>query len=159
MNNLLEQIDLLRSRANVGYEEAKDALDRTNGDMVEALILLEKENKIRAQQYSGGSFLSNTMDIVKGWIEKGNRSRFVVRKGDHDLLNLSVTVAVVGSVVAPVIPLVGLPIALVTNHKIKVIKEDGQEAGINRVFDRVGTTVSNQVNAFQNSQQAQQEEF
>ena len=38
----LELIDELRKRANVSYEDARDALEKCNGDMVEALIYLEK---------------------------------------------------------------------------------------------------------------------
>ncbi|MDF2595632.1 MAG: hypothetical protein K0R69_1973, partial [Clostridia bacterium] len=43
----IEQIDLIMARANVSYAEAKSALEQTNGDVVEALLFLEKEQKIK----------------------------------------------------------------------------------------------------------------
>lgn len=35
----LNQIDELKKRANVSYEDAKDALEKCNGDLIEALML------------------------------------------------------------------------------------------------------------------------
>ena len=44
---MFEKVDALRERANVGYEEAKSALERSNGDILEAMIILEREGKTR----------------------------------------------------------------------------------------------------------------
>ena len=46
MNVSLEQIDLLRKRANVSYEEAKEVLEKFDGDIIEALVYLEKNKKV-----------------------------------------------------------------------------------------------------------------
>ena len=43
----LEQIDELRKRANVSYEDAKNALEQNEGDIIKSLIYLEKQNKIK----------------------------------------------------------------------------------------------------------------
>lgn len=42
MDDLLEKVDLIRERMDVGYKEAKDSLDQANGDVVKALIMLEQ---------------------------------------------------------------------------------------------------------------------
>jgi len=42
----LEQVENLRERAKVSYEDAKAALEVTDGDMLEAVIYLEKKGKI-----------------------------------------------------------------------------------------------------------------
>ena len=42
----LEQVDKLKERANVSYEDAKAALEITGGDLLEAVIYLEKLGKI-----------------------------------------------------------------------------------------------------------------
>ena len=47
--DMFEKVDQLRERANVSYEEAKDALDKANGDILDAMILLEREGKTRQQ--------------------------------------------------------------------------------------------------------------
>ena len=46
----LEMIEKLRERADISYEEAKDILDRAQGDLLEAIVLLEKEGKMRQPQ-------------------------------------------------------------------------------------------------------------
>lgn len=43
----LEMIEKLRERADISYEEAKDILDRAEGDLLEAIVLLEKEGRMR----------------------------------------------------------------------------------------------------------------
>ena len=53
----LEQVEKLRAMANVSYDEAKAALDETNGDLLEAIILLEKQGKVSTP--SGGGYYSS----------------------------------------------------------------------------------------------------
>jgi len=48
---MFEKVDALRQRANVGYEEAKNALERSNGDVLEAMILLEREGRTGSAGY------------------------------------------------------------------------------------------------------------
>ena len=42
----LEKLDKLRERANVSYEEAKEALTISNGDLLDAIVYLEKSGKV-----------------------------------------------------------------------------------------------------------------
>ncbi|MEL7622790.1 MAG: DUF4342 domain-containing protein [Clostridiales bacterium] len=42
----LDQVEKLRERANVSYEDAKEALEVTEGDLLEAVIFLERQGKI-----------------------------------------------------------------------------------------------------------------
>lgn len=53
----IEQVEKLQQRANVSYEEAKEALEKCDGDILEALIMLEKEGK--TAQTGGGSYRTN----------------------------------------------------------------------------------------------------
>lgn len=47
-----EMVEKLRERANVSYEEAKVALEETNWDILDAMILLEKKGQTRAPERS-----------------------------------------------------------------------------------------------------------
>jgi len=47
----LATIDLIRSRMDVGYQQAMDALDRAEGDAVGALALLEETTRGGLQQF------------------------------------------------------------------------------------------------------------
>ena len=42
----LEMVETLREKANVSYEEAKTALEASNWDLLDAILLLESEGKI-----------------------------------------------------------------------------------------------------------------
>lgn len=48
MNNL-EKVEKLRERANVTYEEAKKALEECDWDMLDALVKLESQGKVKEQ--------------------------------------------------------------------------------------------------------------
>ncbi len=54
----LEQVEKLREYANISYEEAKVALEETDGDILEAIVNLEKRNRINRPE-GGGTFNSN----------------------------------------------------------------------------------------------------
>ena len=49
----LEQVEKLRQYASISYEEAKAALEETNGDILEAIVNLEKQNKINGPKEGG----------------------------------------------------------------------------------------------------------
>lgn len=59
----LEQVEKLCERANISYDEAREMLEATNGDMLEAVIRLEKEGRIKAP---GGNGYFNSADPQTG---------------------------------------------------------------------------------------------
>ena len=52
----LEKVEKLREKANVSFAEAKEALDNSGGDILEALIHLEESGKVVAP--AGGGYFS-----------------------------------------------------------------------------------------------------
>ncbi|WP_026882662.1 DUF4342 domain-containing protein [Clostridium akagii] len=138
----LELIDELKRRANVSYEEARDALEKTNGDMVEALIYLEKQNKVNQEKES------NFFTIVKKIIKKGNRTKFIVRKAETTILSLPVTAVVIITVVAPYVTVIGLIVALLTGYKIKFQGKNGEEMKVNETIDKVTNIVDKAKESF-----------
>lgn len=118
----LEAIDLLRERMNVSYEEARSALEATNWNEIEALILLEKE----AQQ-SGNIFAAKGADWlekVKDVIHQGNVTRIRVKQGERVLAEFPVTAGVVGALIAPYLTLIGGVVALAGRCQIEVERSD-----------------------------------
>ncbi|HPT83115.1 MAG TPA: DUF4342 domain-containing protein [Limnochordia bacterium] len=49
----LEKVEKLRERAQVTYDEAREALEQAGGDLLDALILLEKQGKVPPPQGGG----------------------------------------------------------------------------------------------------------
>lgn len=60
----LEQVEKLREYAQITYEEAKAALEETDGDILEAIVNLEKDGKITRPE--GGSFSSKNSQQDQG---------------------------------------------------------------------------------------------
>lgn len=141
MQNLLEQIDVLRNRANVTYAEAKAALEMCNYDVVEALMHLERENKIQAAV--GGTtsktFLTAVKDGIKSLIRTGNEYRFVIKKAENTALNIPVNILVLVTVLMPPVTITAALLALFTSHKIRFEKPDGGDVNINEELDKVST--------------------
>ena len=53
----LEQVEKLREKSSVGYEDAKAALEASGGDMLDAMVWLERNGKIgekKTGSYSSG---------------------------------------------------------------------------------------------------------
>lgn len=140
MNVTLEMIDMLRQRANVSYEEAKAALEACGGDMVEALVYLERNNKIKTNIYHNPE--CGFINSVKRLIKKGQETRFLMTKQDKTVINVPVNAVVLTTVFAPPITIAGVIIGLFTNHKMKFFKPDGGNMEINKVFDKMSTAVA-----------------
>jgi len=136
----LEQIDELRKRANVSYEDAKNALEQSGGNLIEALVYLEKQNKIKPDETpcSENKFFKR----VKKLIKKGNETKLIVKKDDTVVLNICVTLAVIVTIVVPPIAITALILALVTNHKIRIQKKNSEDSEVNKIFDKLSVAVN-----------------
>ena len=49
---MMEKVERLREKANVTYEEAKAALEETGGDLLDAVVLLERQGKVKEPSQS-----------------------------------------------------------------------------------------------------------
>ncbi len=58
----LEKVEKLRSRANVSYDEARDALRACDGDLLDAMVYLEKLGKVT--DVPAGGVVNTTADTT-----------------------------------------------------------------------------------------------
>lgn len=72
----LEQVEKLRDRANVSYDQAKAALEQSNGDILDALIQLEKAGNVAPP--AGGGYYSSEKNISQ------NEGESFSKKGKKD---------------------------------------------------------------------------
>ena len=49
---MIEKVERLREKANVSYEEAKAALEQTGGELLDAIVLLERQGKVKEPAHS-----------------------------------------------------------------------------------------------------------
>jgi len=141
MTITLEQIDLLRKRANVGYQEAKEALEKNNGDLVDSLAYLEKENKIKGKSCCSGE--DTLWEKFKRFISKANKIKLIIYNKEETILKLPVTIAAILAVLITPVVIAAFILALVTGYKIKFQKENGEGYAVNDTLDKVSDAVNN----------------
>lgn len=142
MNLTLEKIELVKDRTGVSYKEAKLALEQTEGNVVDAIILIE-ENIDEASRSRMGTQGAVMLDHIKEAVRKGNVSRILVTKEDETLLNLPVNIGIIGTILFPWAVLGATLAALGTKCKVELIKDDGDIINISEkasdTFDTVLT--------------------
>ncbi|HHT89758.1 MAG: DUF4342 domain-containing protein [Bacillota bacterium] len=77
----LEKIERLRERAQVSYDEAREAYEQADGDLLDALILLEKQGKVRPPQGDGYYRSEQTVHEPSG---EGQGERSEGRQGKNE---------------------------------------------------------------------------
>ena len=107
-----EMVEKLRQKANVTYEEAKAALEASDWDILDALVLLESEGKVKdtekapaftTQEKKESADKNQSRDsLSSGWaklwamikklFQKGNANQFVITRGGQEMLSMPVTV-------------------------------------------------------------------
>ena len=139
MEITLEKIDILRKRANVSYKEAKEALEKNDGDVVEALASLEEEDKIKPQKKDSGKYF---WEKTKRLYVKASKIRFVISREETSLLNIGVPLAFLVAVIAMPLAVALIILALVTGCKIRFLRNDGEEYRINESLDNIADKAS-----------------
>ncbi len=133
MDITLEMIDSVVARTNASFQEAKEALEKTNGDVVDAIIYIESSQKSSWSDDISG--MGNEMiKKVKEILKKGNVTKITVKKDGETILNLPVTAAAVGALISVPLALVGLGGALLSKCTIEIQKEDGEVVNVNSMI-------------------------
>lgn len=153
-NITLEQVDIVRERCNVSYAKAKEALETSNGDVLEAIIYLEQNQDEENENHytKNNKYFSNTISIeelksfTKDLIEKGNVIRIKIKKDDKELLDIPVNAGIAASVIAITIPQIlatAIIAAIATQITIEVTREDGSVEVINKYVTQVANDIKN----------------
>lgn len=147
MEITLEKIDIIRSRTGIGYREAKDALVKNNGDVVETLVYLEESGESWTDNI--GKNLTNTTDAVmeklKETIKKGNVTKVIVKRDGKIIMNIPVTAGAIGAILFPPATAVALTAAVISKCTIEIIKENGEIININEMTEKTMDRMKNVV--------------
>lgn len=130
----MEQIDAVKTRANVGYKEAKEVLEKFDGDVVASILYLEEINKTK----SGDKFTdSEYFKKGKNLVHRLNNIDIVIYKEGKVALDIPVSLGIVLTVVGLPAVGIGAATAILTGHKIKVNNLNGDDSKINASLDKV----------------------
>ncbi len=118
MTVTLDAIDQLRERADVSYNEAKEALEQAGGDVIEALVYLESKMKGEAHNFSeqGKDLYVRARHVAA----RMHQTRMKVKVKDQTLVELPVTISALGAAVFPKLAALGMIGLLVSHGSIEV---------------------------------------
>jgi len=128
----LEKIDIIKKRLDVSYNEANQALEDCDGDVVAALIQLEENMETGEKQDTEKKYEKEKMNVMgnelmeklREIIKEGNVKKITVKndKGES-ILEIPVTAGVVGLVLFPYIGILGGMAAMLKEYKLEITKE------------------------------------
>lgn len=140
-NITLEKVDQVIERTSVTYGVAKEALEKTDGNVLDAIILIEEMQSSQIEEVKeDDSNNYETMDELKKWlidtVKKGNVSRIRIKKDDKVLADIPVNAGIAAGAIAIMLPpvLAVVVVATVaTNLVIEITRPDGRVEVVNKV--------------------------
>ena len=142
----LEKVDQIIERTCVTYKEAKEALEFSDGDVLNAIISIEekqqneylknceaeKENECRKEET-----VEDFKNFIKNLIDKGTVSRIKIKKDDNVLADVPVNTGIAAGVIAMLLPpvlLVGAVAVVGAKLTIEITKTDGSVEVVNKII-------------------------
>jgi DNA-binding transcriptional MerR regulator len=125
----LKKIDILRERLGVTYKEAKEALEQTGGDVVQALINLEPSREKWDDKLDQKG--RELVEYIKELIKKGNVTKIRLKKLDKVIMEIPATVGAIGvggaffSPLLAIIGVVGTVAAFVSHYSLEIVRPNG----------------------------------
>lgn len=129
----LEKIDQVLERVpSASYAEAKEALVISDGNVLDAIIYLEQnkktakvKNKAKEKMETAlGKDAEEIKNQLKEMLKRSSVIRVIVEKDNKIIMNIPLTVGVVGLALGPLVTLVGLSAAVIGKFNIKVQNEE-----------------------------------
>lgn len=136
---MLRNIEYLREKADVSYEDAEKLLERFDGNVMRALVELEQQGRVYAQPHSGESTskerqenqqrCNEAKEKATSFVNKALQTRLVVEKKDEKgekqtVANVNLPFAAVVAVAAPWLTVATAGLAVITGHNVKIEKDE-----------------------------------
>ena len=155
MNEItLEKIDIIRERTGANYSVAKEALEITSGNVVDALIYLEKSTVSKKQEIYATT--DEFINWLKELVNKGNVNRIRISKDEKTVFDVPVNAGVATGIVGLMFPSllaiigVGTIAAVFTDFTIEITKTDGSVEVFNKIIKNTANNVKDKVSDFAN---------
>jgi len=167
----IDKVEKLREKTGVSYEDAKAALEKSEWDLLDAIVLLEKEGKVKEAAYSTkqeeppkseskaepegnpkGDGFDRFASFLGRMFHKGNTNHLNIIQNGEQKLRMPITVFVLLLLILPLTPfIIGLMIlGLFFGFRYRFTGADlGKNGGINKVMDqaaKAATTVKEEFN-------------
>ena len=155
----IEDIEIIRQKSGISYEEAVNLLEYHSGSLARALVDLEKNGRLRGSKGTksgngrrGGNILNRLYRI-----------RIVVKKGEVTIVNISALFMIFACMMAFWVPAIGIIVALALGYRVSMDKggqdfsNDSFENMVKNASDNVKKTVQAVVSEFESKDSAETE--
>lgn len=114
----MEDVEILRQKAGLSYEEAVNLLEYHNGSLARAMLDLERNGRMNEQSQKSASHkgFKRAFDVLY-------RMRLVVSRKEITILNLSALFMLLAVFTAPHICVIGLIAALVLGYRFHIDRD------------------------------------
>jgi len=123
MELTLEMVDQVIDRTGVNYKDAKEALLKCDGDVLEAIVLLENCEGSSEEEHV-------LIKKIKELVEKGKISRILVEKEGKNIINIPVVAGVIGGIISSTTLIVGISAVILSGCDIYVINDEEKKIDI-----------------------------
>lgn len=114
-----EDIETIVKKTGCTREEAEKALEKHNGDIVDAVLEVER------RKASGDAKIDELTEKIKSAVKKGNVNKIQVVKDEKIVLSIPVNLGILGVVAAPWAVIAGAVAAYGFDYDFEIVKEDG----------------------------------
>ena len=166
----IEDIELLRKKSGMTYQEAVALLDYHDGNLARALIDLEKNGRLKEEPHmdngsrmnsgNNGDRHGETKQKALGILQKLYRSRVKVQKGKTPIVNFSVLWGALCLILAPHMTIFGFILSLILGYQFSFTKldedfaSDSLEKMVRNAAQNAKNSVSSAVQSFTDEKKA-----
>lgn len=140
MEITLEKIELVKDRTGVSYKEAKEALEKADGSVIDAIVAIEEKVDLNSNSQSKSS-IDETVKKIKDLVKRGNISKITIKKDDEIILNIPLNVGIIGAVAFPWGMVASAVAAFGLKCKIQLITDEGKTIDISEKAEGVVSTI------------------
>lgn len=160
----VEQVEFLRQRADITYEQALEVLELCNGDLTRCLVELERRGLIRKSQRKSSSSTQNrsTPYYDKGRVSSGSSlnefikkilySRLFVTQKKRTVADLPIPYVIFAAIAAPHLMVISVVLMFVFGHRIRFewgkINERPVEDDLFDIVDKAADSIKETVSSF-----------
>ena len=154
----IEDIELIRRKSGISYQEAVALLDYHNGNVARALVDLERNGRIRPEtaqtaekpRYDKARKHNSRQNGFSGFLNRLYQFRLKVKKENVTILNVSLIFTILAVIISPHLALIGALVMLALGYRVSFDRRDADFAADNleRMVRNAGENVKETVSDF-----------
>lgn len=168
-----EMVEILMGKANISREEAQEALEQSNWDLLDSIVYLERKGKMENSEvttivevketkeekkkekkhddnFGGvGEVIGRIFKFAGKILKKGNDTFLEIRKANEKPIRISLTISVLLLIFLAVPTIILLVVGLFCGYKYSMTGKNFNCEGVNTIFEEVAKSADHIKKDFQ----------